>query len=125
VAKTLTKGILFLAAASIAGCSSQPLSHSDAKAALISLVEAQDKPIFSLTIPGLRSGVTIRYVTGKEEGISSGTWHVDLSKKTFLFLAADDTFYYSCSGVFCNTEGEWQAEIETENEADAPPNNDL
>jgi hypothetical protein len=113
-------GIAALVSVCLVGCASQPLSRSEAQAALINLAESKGTPL-ALTVPGLRSG-NIRYVTGKEEGISPGIWDVDLSKKTFLFLAANDRSFHSYGGVFRKVRDEWKAEITEENSSHGLPN---
>lgn len=118
---TVRTGIVALALVCLVGCSSQTLSRSDAQATLIELAESRGKPL-ALTVPGLRSG-NIRYMTGREEGISPGIWNVNLSKKTFLFLVANDSIFHSYSGVFQKTQGKWQAVIVEENSGHRLPNN--
>lgn len=119
--KTARIGIAALASVCLIGCASQPLSRSEALAALINLAESKDTPLV-LTVPGLRSG-DIRYVTGQEEGISPGIWDVDLSKTTFLFLTAHDRSFHSYGGVFRKVRGEWKVDITEENISHGVPNN--
>jgi hypothetical protein len=109
--RVVVTGIAVLISTMLGECDSQTLSRSDAQAALITLCEGKGMPL-TLTIPGLKSG-HIRYFTGKLEGISPGIWYVDLSKRTFLFVVASpsDQYFYSCSGVFKKSRGEWKAEV--------------
>ena len=90
--------------------SHESLSRADVQEALITLAEAQGLPL-DLSIPDLRAGRRIRYLPDNEEGVSPGTWNVDLSKRTFLWFLGGDRIYLEIRGVFQKDGAKWKAVI--------------
>jgi len=87
----------------------ESLSRDEAREALIALAESQEDPI-SYNLTDLHAG-KIRYLPDNEEGVSSGTWTVDLSKRTFSWFIAGGRLFYEISGEFQKDGTKWKAVI--------------
>jgi hypothetical protein len=114
-----------VAAKSRQGRQAERLDTKSARKALIAMLERHDAPDFdtrSGEIRALKNGKNFVVMEKGAEGILSGYWNCDLSKKKFSFLTPIGSCEYNCYGVFERADGHWQAKVKGTSWAHFEPN---